>query len=100
MIAVVIGFASGGVLLLTMGLFIRKGVTWLIAGYDADQVRDEKGLARWVGSGLMAIGAVGVSAGAFIFVLPEYIVIPVLLYPVAVLGGVITILCGIQRFVK
>ena len=40
MIAVAIGFASTGLLLLTLGLLIRKGRTWLIAGYDPSRVRE------------------------------------------------------------
>jgi hypothetical protein len=101
MIGVTIGFVSAGLLLLTMGLLIRSGMTWLIAGYDAKLVRDEKGLARWVGSLLMGMGAVAALAGGLFAVLPEeYLFVPLILYIIAIPGGVITILCGLRRFVK
>jgi hypothetical protein len=101
MIAVAIGFASAGLLLLTLGLLIRKGRTWLIAGYDPSRVRDEKGLASWAGKCVMSIGAVGLLAGGLVYALPEaYAFIPVIAYFAAIVGGVITAVIGTQRFMK
>ena len=56
MAAVSIGFASTGLLLLTLGLLIRRGMTWLIAGYDPSRVTDERGLANWSGACLLSMG--------------------------------------------
>src|SRR5262245_36000263 len=67
-----LGFVLVNLVVLSMGFLIRnKGMTWLIAGYDASQVRDEKGLARWAGTGVMAVGAVGLVIGGVIAVLPD-----------------------------
>src|SRR5262245_37202492 len=101
MTPVAIGFASTGLLILTMGFFIRRGATWLIAGYDPDQVRDEKGLARWFGLRFMIMGMIGILAGISIYVLPpDYFFGPVIAYVVGILGGVIVLLSGVHRFVK
>jgi hypothetical protein len=101
MLAVSIGFVSGGLLLLILGLLIRRGVTWLIAGYDPSQVRDEKGLAKWAGSCFLLMGAVGALAGVLVYVLPpDYVFIPVILYVVTVVSGATSIVVGSQRFVK
>jgi Domain of unknown function (DUF3784) len=101
MIPVSIGFVSAGLLLLTMGFLIRKGVTWLIAGYDPSQVRDEKGLAKWAGSCFMAMGAIGILAGGLVYLLPpDYTFIPVIVFAVAIPAGAITSVIGLQRFVK
>src|SRR5262249_62427903 len=90
MLPVSIGFVSAGLLLLIMGVLIRRGATWLIAGYDPSQVRDEKGLARWGGAGLLAAGGVEALAGGLVYVLPPgYALIPViLLFLSTAIGGV------------
>ena len=101
MLAVALGFAAGGLLLFVLGLLIRRGMTWLIAGYDPRLVADERGLARWFGSRLMPLGGAGLLAGAAVAVVPEdYIVVPILLNSVAILGGVITLVIGAQRFTR
>ena len=102
MIAASIGFVLVNLALLAMGFLIRnKGMTWLIAGYDASRVRDEKGLAGWVGSGLMVIGASGFLAGALIPLLPDYFFfVLVIAFVVVVVGGGIRLLCGMHKFVK
>jgi hypothetical protein len=101
MLPVSIGFAAGGLLLLTLGFLIRKGVTWLIAGYDRTLVRDEKGLAKWAGSGLMILGAIGILAGGSIAILPEeYVFIPAIVYGISGPVAAITLVIGSQRFVK
>jgi hypothetical protein len=101
MLTVSLGFVSGGLLLLSMGLLIRKGMTWLIAGYDPSQVRDEKGLAKWAGSVFMGMGAIGILAGGLIYLLPpDYALIPVLVFAVGIPAGAITLVIGVQRFVK
>lgn len=101
MLIVSIGFISGSLLLLTLGFLIKKGMTWLIAGYDPSRVRDEKGLANWVGLGIMTMGAVGILAGVLVYVLPpEYTFLPVILFAVTMPTGAITILCGLRRFVN
>ena len=100
MLPVAIGFASGGLLLLTLGLLIRKGKTWLIAGYDATLVKDEKGLARWAGSWLMTMGTVAILSGASIFAFPDYFFIPLAIYLIAIPSGALTIVIGAQKYTK
>ncbi len=101
MIGVVIGFSSAGLLLLTLGLLIRKGMTQLIAGYDPSLVRDEQGLARWAGSGFMVLGAIALLCGSLMYLLPEeYASIPVIAFVVCIPAGAITLVVGMQRFVK
>src|SRR5262245_58972084 len=41
-----------------------------MAGYDPNQVRDEKGPAKWVGSGLPRLGF-GLLVGGLIYLLPS-----------------------------
>jgi hypothetical protein len=101
MLPVSIGFVSAGLLLLTLGFLIRKGKTWLIAGYDPRLVRDEKGLANWFGSVLMTMAAIAILAGGLIAVVPEaYVAIPVIVFAVTIPAGVITLLSGVRKFVK
>jgi hypothetical protein len=85
---------------LTMGLLIRSGMTWLIAGYDASLIRDEKGLARYAGSNIMGIGVAGILAGILMYLLPDYAVVFVLAFPLLVIVMTIRLLIGIQRFTK
>jgi hypothetical protein len=101
MLAVSIGFVSGGLLLLLIGVLVRRGVTWLIAGYDPSQVRDEKGLARWAGSCFIVMGTIATLAGVLVGVLPpEFAFIPGILFFVAATGGALAVVIGSQRFVK
>src|SRR5262245_8215967 len=99
--SVSIVFVSVYLVVLSMGFFIRnKGMTWLIAGYDASLVRDEEGLARWVGSGVMGIGAAGILAGALIYVLSDFAPFLVLASVAVTLGVTITLVIGARRFLK
>jgi hypothetical protein len=100
LIAVPVVFIVVYLLVLFMGLLIRRGMTWLIAGYDASQVRDEKGLARWVGSGVMGIGVIGLVCAAAMFVFPDAMLSFVIVSLVVTLGGVITLAGGGRRFFK
>ena len=101
MLAVAIGFSSGGLLLLVLGLLIRRGKTWLIAGYDPSLVADERGLARWFGSRMMALGVAVLLAGVGVAVVPEdYVNVPIILYFVAVFAGAVTLVVGAQRFTR
>jgi hypothetical protein len=87
-------------LVLSMGILVRSGKTWLIAGYDASQVRDEKGLTRWVGWGVMGIGISGLIGAALMFAFPDVMVIFVLAANVMTLGGVATLVLTSRRFFK
>jgi hypothetical protein len=101
MMSVAIGFVSGGLLLLTLGLFIKKGMTFLIAGYDANLVADEKGLANWVGACFLVMGSIGILAGSLVYVLPEeYVFAPVIAFSIAIPTCAITTVVGLQRFTK
>jgi hypothetical protein len=88
------------ILVLSMGFLIRNGVTSLIAGYDASQVRDEKGLARWVGSGVMGIGVVGLVCAASMFAFPDSLFILVIAATVVSVVGAICLVATARRFLK
>lgn len=53
-----------GLVVAAFGVAIRRGHTELIAGYDAERVTDEAGLAAFVGRYVLAIGAFVVAVGA------------------------------------
>jgi hypothetical protein len=101
MVVVSIVFVLVNLAVLFIGFLIRyRGMTWLIAGYDASRVRDEKGLAGWVGPGVMGIGAVGILVGGLIYALPDYTHILVIVFVVVAIGGVVTLMSGVGRFLK
>ena len=75
-------------------------MTGLIAGYDAGRVRDEKGLARWVGSGVTGIGAVGLVCAASMVALPGAMNVLAIVATVMTLGGAATLVAGARRFLK
>jgi len=100
LIAVPVVFIVVYLLILCLGFLISKGKTWLIAGYDASQVRDEKGLARWVGSGVMGIGVNGLVCAVLMFALPDAMLIFVIVATVVTLAGVVTLMVWGRRFLK
>jgi hypothetical protein len=99
-IAVPVVFLVVYLLVLSLGLLIRKGMTWLIAGYDASQVRDEQGLARWVGSGVVGIGIIGLLCAASMVAFPDAMLLFVLVATAVALGGAVTLVAGARRFLK
>src|SRR5262245_36576805 len=100
LIAVPVVFVVVYFLVLSAGLLIRRGMTWLIAGYDSSQVRDEKGLARWVGSGVIGIGAAGLACAAGMFALPDAMLLFVVGANLVTLAGTVTLVAGARRFLK
>jgi hypothetical protein len=96
---VAIPFIAANVVVLTMGILIRRGMTWLIAGYKNHHVRDEEGLARWVGSGVIGIGATGILAGILMAALPErhepFVVIG---FVVVAIGGAVTLVSRLHKY--
>ena len=93
-------YVSAGLVVLLIGFLISKGMTWLIAGYDPSRVRDEKGLARWVGSGVMGIGHAGVLVGGLSYLLPGLGLLWVIAFVAVTLGGPIALVLGGRRFMK
>src|SRR5690349_7799620 len=101
MITVAIGFVLAGTLLATLGEFIRRGETWLIAGYNPERISDEHGLAEFCGSGILLMGATSAFAGGLAATLPENLgLIAVLLFALSILGGTLLLFVGSRRFVK
>jgi hypothetical protein len=99
--AAAIIFVLVNLAVLLIGFLIKsKGMTSLIAGYDASRVSDEKGLAGWVGSGIMGIGIVGIVVGGLIYALPNYFAVLVITFVVLVTGGVMILASGVRRFLK
>jgi hypothetical protein len=97
-------YVSVGLVVLLIGFLISKGMTGLIAGYvagyDPSRVRDEKGLARWVGSGVMGIGHAGVLVGGLSYLLPGLGLLWVIAFVAVALGGLIALVLGERRFLK
>jgi hypothetical protein len=100
LIAVPIVFIVVYLLVLSTGFLIRQGVTSLIAGYDASQVRDEKGLARWAGSGVMGIGVIGLGCAASMFAFPDAMFIFVIAATVVSVVGAVALVATARRFLK
>lgn len=101
MITVAIGFVSAGMLLATFGELIRRGETWLIAGYDPERISDELGLAKFCGSGILLMGAASGFVGGLAATLPENVcLVAVLLFVASVFGGTLLLYFGARRFVK
>ena len=100
MVAVPAVFLAVYLLVLAMGFLIRRGMTWLIAGYDAAQVRDEKGLARWVGSGVMGIGVNGLVFAGLMVAFPEATPIFVIAATVVTVVSAATLVITARHFLK
>lgn len=101
MITVAVGFILAGWLVATSGELIRRGETWLIAGYNPAHVSDEPGLASFCGTGFLLMGAVAAFAGGLAATLPENLgVMAVLLFAANTIGGTLLLFVGSRRFVK
>ena len=100
LIALPVVFAAVYLLVLSMGFLIWRGKTWLIAGYDASLVRDEKGLARWVGFGVMGIGVNGLVFAGLMVALPEAMPVFVIAATFVTLGSAATLVITARRFLK
>lgn len=65
-----------GLAMLALGYLIRfKGRVDLISGYDKKKVRDSAGLARFVGTNLLLLGAGAFVVLALAFIVPGYAVL-------------------------
>lgn len=59
-------------LIILPGYLIRfKHKVEIIAGYDPKRVKDKAGLAKWVGSNLLALGFIGLVTTAIAFAYPS-----------------------------
>ncbi|MDZ7266678.1 MAG: DUF3784 domain-containing protein [candidate division KSB1 bacterium] len=92
-------FVSVHLIIIALGYLIKyKKQMWLIAGYSAKRVRDNNGLANWVGSGALLVGVFGIVVGILYLALPKFILELTLVYIVAVLAGCLIMVQGCQRF--
>ncbi|WP_206633405.1 DUF3784 domain-containing protein [Methanoculleus taiwanensis] len=70
-----------GFVMLGLGYLIRfRGRVELIAGYDEKRVRDPEGLARFVGTNLLLLGAGAFAVLALEFLIPGYAVLFFVIY--------------------
>ncbi len=78
-----------GFIMLALGYFIRfRGRVDLIAGYDEKRVRDPEGLARFVGTNLLLLGAGAFVVLALEFLIPEYAVVLFAVYALVAVPAV------------
>ncbi len=78
-----------GFIMLALGYFIRfRGRVDLIAGYDEKRVRDPEGLARFVGTNLLLLGAGAFVVLALEFLLPGYAVVLFAVYALVAVPAV------------
>jgi len=97
-VAALIFVLLGGVLI-GVGYLIRvRGMTHLIAGYDARRVRDERGLARWSGGCALVMGAASVVSGLGMLLWPEASGGFVGFFTVVVLALTVAVILGSRRF--
>ena len=99
--AVAAVFVLTGLLLLFLGYLIRfRRMTHLIAGYNRERVRDEGGLARWVGGCVLAMGGLVIVAGLGALNWPDALA-PLTLFLSGSVGA-LTVLAawGARRFEK
>lgn len=88
-------------LLLYLGYQIKvQQRTWLIAGYAPERVRDERGLANWVGTGILLLASFGVGIGLLFALVPEYTLALVFLYAAVTLTGCLPLVVGCRRYTK
>ncbi|MDN7024745.1 DUF3784 domain-containing protein [Methanoculleus sp. FWC-SCC1] len=86
--------------MLALGYLIRyRGRVDLIAGYDEKKVRDPEGLARFVGTNLLLLGAGAFVILALEFLLPTYAVVFFAVYALAAVPAVsLLTVWGSRRF--
>ena len=89
-------------MLLVLGYLIKyQRKMSLIAGYDPERVTDERGLANWVGGGLLLIGGIGVAVGLLMVVVPEdYMLLLVLPFGVGIVIGSIVLAVGCGKYMR
>lgn len=99
--AVSIVFLLTGALLCGAGYLVRfRGMTYLLAGYDADSVADERGLARWAGGCLLGMGAAGLATALGAALWPGALDLLTVLFVVAVVALTAAAIGGGRRFMR
>jgi hypothetical protein len=85
-------------LVLALAWRISRGATWMLSGYDASRVSDERALARWCGGGLALLGCAGLAFAGLLAVAPVRTSPIVMLYAICVAAGVTVISKGARRW--
>jgi hypothetical protein len=70
----------------------------LIAGLDESKVRDCDGLARWVGTGLLRVGALELLISLALFAVSDRAPLLILAYVVVSLVGAVALLVRMPRY--
>ena len=87
-----------GVPCLGLGYAIgRKKKLNLVSGFDDEKERDPEGLARWIGGGVLAIGALNCVAAGVLLAVPSHFVVTLGLGNVVALLIVVTMIVGARR---
>ncbi len=90
-----------GLLFLLIGYLVRsKQMVEIIAGYDPNKVKDEKGLAKWVGSNLLLMGLLGLLIGGLGFIFPQINTILVIGFGVVIVILAIRTAFGCKKYEK
>lgn len=89
-----------GLVLLLLGYLIRgQGLATLIAGYDPKKVKNPRGLTDWVGSHVMAVGAMTLVYALVPLVPPNHTGLPFHLgFLLFLLVMVVRTVAGARRF--
>jgi drug/metabolite transporter (DMT)-like permease len=87
-----------GLLIVVLAWQIRSGATWMLSGYQADRVADERGIASWCGNGLLLLGFITVAFALAFARLPAQTALMTAVYVVIVGMGVAIIAFGARRF--
>jgi hypothetical protein len=95
--AFVLLFISFIVLLMSYLIGTRREFS-LIAGLDVSKVRDSDGLARLFRRWLLSLGALGLLISLAVFVPPVPLVLPIVLFAVLHLAGIVGLVIRTQRY--
>lgn len=87
------------VLIIGYRIGFRKQLS-LIAGLDVARVRDSDGLARWIGTGLLSIGALDLLISLALFSASVATVPAILAYVVVSLVGAVVLLLRMPRYLS
>jgi hypothetical protein len=92
---------ASSLVVLAIGYLIgcRKQLS-LIAGLGVSKVRDGDGLARWVGTGLLCIGALDLLLSLALFAAPVGEPLVIAAYVAVSLGGAVVLLSRVRRYLS
>lgn len=94
-------FVFIGLLLCFLGAYIwRNEAIWLLSNFSEENTNDKKGLAKWAGKWILAMGALGIINGLLIYFWKEEEGVFVAIFAVGTLVMCVFYLVGGQKYVK